>query len=114
MKIYFCIYKQNKRLAYQNHLLVLKRFKFLRLESHFLRRYLGKGKSVESSRIQEGFEQGAEMVILDARQANLSVEQAKEILTHAAGKYPDKKLPGKVEITNEWGEKYGKVFVCMW
>lgn len=49
-------------------------------------------------RIQEGFAQGAQVVILDARKSGLTSEQAKEIINRSQGKYPDKRLPGKVEI----------------
>lgn len=53
-------------------------------------------------RIQEGFEQGAQTVIIDGRQSGLSSSQAQEIINRVSGKYPEGKLPGKVEIwTNE-------------
>ncbi|MFJ8100448.1 hypothetical protein [Lysinibacillus sp. NPDC096212] len=49
-------------------------------------------------RIKDAFKQNAEAVIIDAREAGLTREQAQEILTRAKGTYPDKQLPGKVEI----------------
>lgn len=54
-------------------------------------------------RIQEGFEQGAEKVIIDARQSGLTPSQAREIIDRAAGKFADKKIPGKVEIWTSEG-----------
>jgi hypothetical protein len=54
------------------------------------------------TRIQKGFKQGADTVIIDGRNANLSVEQANEIINRAMGSYKNKILPGKVEIwTND-------------
>ncbi|SCM83031.1 conserved hypothetical protein [uncultured Sporomusa sp.] len=50
------------------------------------------------TRIQKGFKQGAEVVIIDARQAGLTAEQASQVLTRASGTYEGKLLPGKVEI----------------
>jgi len=50
-------------------------------------------------RVQEGFDkQGAETVIIDARNSGLTEAQAYEILARAAGTYPEKTIPGKVEI----------------
>jgi hypothetical protein len=46
--------------------------------------------------------QGAEIVIIDARDAGLTANQAKEIINRASGTYPNNSIPGKVEIwTNE-------------
>jgi len=54
------------------------------------------------TRIQKGFKQGAETVIIDGRQAGLTTEQANQILNRASGTYQNKTLPGQVEIwTNE-------------
>ncbi|MEB3104094.1 RHS repeat-associated core domain-containing protein, partial [Ferviditalea candida] len=54
------------------------------------------------TRIQKGFKQGAETVIIDGRSAGLSTEQAQQIINRAKGTYSDKTLPGKVEIwTND-------------
>lgn len=66
-------------------------------------------KSLENSnintgitRIKKGFKQGAEVVIIDGRQAGLSKEQAQQIINRTKGTYTDKRLPGKVEIwTND-------------
>ena len=49
-------------------------------------------------RIQEGFKQGAETVIIDAREASMTANQAQEVLDRAIGKYPNKQFPGNVEI----------------
>ncbi|MCL1852417.1 MAG: hypothetical protein FWF88_05220 [Peptococcaceae bacterium] len=49
-------------------------------------------------RVQQGFSQGAENVIIDARNSGLTKAQAEEILARAKGKYPDGQLPGTVEI----------------
>ncbi|MEO3943956.1 RHS repeat-associated core domain-containing protein [Gorillibacterium sp. CAU 1737] len=54
------------------------------------------------TRIQKGLKQGAETVIIDARDSGLTTNQAREIITRASGTYPNKTIPGKVEIwTNE-------------
>jgi len=54
------------------------------------------------TRIQKGFKQGAETVIIDGRSAGLSTEQAQQIINSAKGTYPNKTIPGKVEIwTND-------------
>jgi hypothetical protein len=54
------------------------------------------------TRIQKGFKQGAETVVIDGRQAGLTTEQANQIINRASGTYPNKSLPGKVEIwTND-------------
>jgi len=49
-------------------------------------------------RIQEGFKQGAETVIIDARGAGLTDSQAIEIINRASGKYQNGQIPGNVEI----------------
>jgi len=54
-------------------------------------------------RIQEGFGQGAETVIIDARGSGLTSSQAKEIINRASGKFENKQLPGKVEIWTDEG-----------
>lgn len=54
--------------------------------------------STGMKRIQEGFKQHADTVIIDARGSGLSAEQAGEIINRAKGKYPNGHLPGKVEI----------------
>jgi hypothetical protein len=51
-----------------------------------------------AGRVQQGFKQGAETVIIDARSSGLTAQQAQEIINRAAGTYPNKTLPGKVEI----------------
>jgi hypothetical protein len=49
-------------------------------------------------RVQDGFSQGAENVIIDARNSGLTKAQADKIIARAKGKYPDGQLPGTVEI----------------
>ena len=49
-------------------------------------------------RIQEGFAQHAETVVIDARGSRLTTLQATEIINRARGKYLNGRLPGKVEI----------------
>jgi len=54
------------------------------------------------TRLQQGLKQGAETVIIDARNAGLTSDQARQIINRASGTYPNKTIPGKVEIwTNE-------------
>ena len=53
------------------------------------------------TRIQDGFEQGAQTVIIDGRKTGLTLEQANTVISRALGKYGGN-LPGKIEIwTNE-------------
>jgi hypothetical protein len=55
-----------------------------------------------AKRIYEGFQQGADTVIIDGRQAGLTSQQAQEILSRASGKYTNKQIPGNVQIwTND-------------
>jgi hypothetical protein len=49
-------------------------------------------------RIQKGFSQGAETVIIDARGSGLTSSQAGEMINRVKGKYPNGQIPGKVEI----------------
>lgn len=55
------------------------------------------------TRIQDAFKQNTEAMILDARGTNLTIKQAQEIINRAIGSYPNKKLPGKVEIWTKYG-----------
>ncbi|WP_244964924.1 hypothetical protein [Paenibacillus barcinonensis] len=55
------------------------------------------------TRIQKGLKQGAETVIIDARNASLTADQAKQIINRASGTYPDRTIPGKVEIWTSEG-----------
>jgi len=50
------------------------------------------------TRIQDGFKQGAQTVIIDARGTSMTSDQVAQIMSRAAGTYKDKALPGKVEI----------------
>ncbi|MGC6768351.1 pre-toxin TG domain-containing protein [Enterococcus sp. LJL51] len=54
-------------------------------------------------RIQEAFKQNANDVIINGIDAGLTKSQAEEILARAAGKYPNGKFPGKVEIWTKEG-----------
>ena len=49
-------------------------------------------------RIQNGFSQGAENVIIDARTSGLTEAQADEMIARVRGKYLNGILPGTVEI----------------
>lgn len=49
-------------------------------------------------RIQNAFKQGAEVVIIDARNSGTTSALAEEIINKALGKYPNRQFPGKVEI----------------
>ncbi|QOS80847.1 hypothetical protein JNUCC31_08230 [Paenibacillus sp. JNUCC31] len=54
------------------------------------------------TRIQKGFKQGEETVMIDARGSGLTAEQAKQIIKRTSGTYSNKTIPGKVEVwTNE-------------
>ncbi len=57
----------------------------------------GNSLNTPVTRIQDGFKQGADTVIIDARKTNITVEQAYIILERATGVYGGK-LPGSVEI----------------
>ncbi|HAK1145861.1 TPA: hypothetical protein H1552_002815, partial [Listeria monocytogenes] len=54
-------------------------------------------------RIQEAFKQNTNDVIINGIDAGLTKSQAEEILARAAGKYPNGKFPGKVEIWTKEG-----------
>jgi hypothetical protein len=56
-----------------------------------------------AKRIYEGFQQGADTVIIDGRDAGLTTHLAQEILQRAAGKYPDKMVPGTVQVWTSEG-----------
>lgn len=53
---------------------------------------------MSASFYNKGFKQGAETLILDARSAGLTVEDAKQIIHRVSGTYPDKAIPWKVKI----------------
>ncbi|MGM1022547.1 MAG: hypothetical protein ACQEXV_18950 [Bacillota bacterium] len=55
-------------------------------------------------RIKDEFKQHAEKVIINAREAGLTKEQAKQIIDRAKGTYTDRQIPGKVEIWTNEGE----------
>ena len=54
------------------------------------------------SKIQKGFKQGAEVVIIDGRYTEISLQDAERILERAAGTYGGK-FPGKVEFWTKEG-----------
>ena len=54
------------------------------------------------TRITEGFAQGADTVILDARATGLTVEQANGVLSRIKGIYKNN-IPGKIEIWTNFG-----------
>ena len=61
----------------------------------------GSSLNTPVTRIQDGFEQGAQTVIIDGRKTELTLEQADTVINRALRKYGGT-LPGKVEIwTNE-------------
>ena len=49
------------------------------------------------TRIQDGFKQGAETVIIDARKTEMTLEGAQTVIDRVVGVY-NGKLPGNVEI----------------
>ncbi len=57
-------------------------------------------------RIREGFGQGAEVVIIDARATGLTAEQAKTVINRINGIYRGN-IPGKIEIWTKYGIIYG-------
>ena len=63
----------------------------------------GSSLNTPITRIQEGFKQGADKVIIDARNTSISLEQASSLLDRATGIY-DGKLPGTVEIWTSQGK----------
>lgn len=62
----------------------------------------GSSLNTPVTRIQEGFKQGAEKVIIDARKTELTLEQANDVIKRALGKYGGN-LPGTVEIWTKDG-----------
>lgn len=63
----------------------------------------GNSLNTPVTRIQDGFKQGAESVIIDARKTSITTEQAALIIDRAAGVYGGK-LPGTVEIWTTGGK----------
>ena len=55
------------------------------------------------TKIQNGFQQNAEKVLIDARPAGLSAQQAQEAIKRAIGSY-EKGLPGSIEIWYNGGK----------
>ncbi len=62
----------------------------------------GSSLNTPVTRIEDGFEQGAEVVIIDGRKTGLTLEQAETVIVRALGKY-DGELPGIVEIWTKEG-----------
>ncbi|MEW4415264.1 hypothetical protein [Clostridium sp. AN503] len=63
----------------------------------------GTSLNIPVTRIQDGFKQGAERVIVDARKIGITTEQATAIIDRAAGVYGGE-LPGTVEIWTTGGK----------
>ena len=63
-----------------------------------LKTLFGTSLNTPVTRITDGFKQGAEVVIIDARNVGITAQQANQILDRAAGTYQNKQFPGKVEI----------------
>ena len=57
-------------------------------------------------RVKDAIKQNAQNVIIDARKADITKEQADEIVNRARGSFPDKKLPINVEILTNEGSYY--------
>ena len=62
----------------------------------------GNSLNTPVTRIQDGFKQGAETVLIDARGTNITKEQTNVIIHRALGVY-NGKLPGNVEIWTKSG-----------
>ena len=55
------------------------------------------------TRVQDGFKQNAQNVLIDARDLGLTRAQGQEIINRARGTFSNGKLPGKVEIWTSEG-----------
>lgn len=62
-----------------------------------LKTLTGTSLNTPVTRIQDGFKQGAETVIIDGRNTGLTLNDASTVIERALGKYGGK-LPGTVEI----------------
>lgn len=62
-----------------------------------LKTLFGSSLNTPVTRIQEGFAQGAENVIIDARKTGMTLEEATKVIERVLGIYSDK-LPGTIEI----------------
>lgn len=67
-----------------------------------LKTLTGKSLYTPVTRIQDGFKQGAEAVIIDGRNTDLTLNDANTVIERALGKYG--KLPGKVQICGNGDE----------
>ena len=63
----------------------------------------GNSLNTPVTRIQDGFKQGAQSVIIDARKTGITTEQAATIIDRASGVYGGE-LPGTVEIWTTGGK----------
>lgn len=62
----------------------------------------GNSLNTPLTRIQEGFGQGAETVIIDARKTGMTLEEAEQVIKRALGIYKGS-LPGTVEMWTKEG-----------
>ncbi len=62
-----------------------------------LKTLTGTGLNTPVTRIQDGFRQGAETVIIDGRNTGLTLDAANIVIERALGKYGGE-LPGIIEI----------------
>lgn len=62
-----------------------------------LKTLIGTSLNTPVTRIQDGFKQGAEAVIIDGRNTGFTVDNANTVIERVLGKYGGE-LPGTVEI----------------
>ena len=67
-----------------------------------LKTLTGESLNTPVTRIQDGFNQGAEVVIIDGRKTGLTLNDANTVIERALGKYGGE-LPGKVQIWTKEG-----------
>jgi len=67
-----------------------------------LKTIYGTSPNTPVTRIQEGFEQNAEVVILDMRGTGVTLEKVNTIIKRISGIYQDD-MPGKIEIWTRFG-----------
>ncbi len=67
----------------------------------------GNSLNTAVTRIQEGFNQNAQHVIIDATKTGLTLDDAISVINRARGSYYNKTLPGSVEIWTSEGTIWG-------
>ena len=67
----------------------------------------GNSLNTAVTRIQEGFNQNAQHVIIDATKTGITLGDAKSVINRARGSYYNKTLPGSVEIWTSEGTIWG-------